>query len=224
MHCINFNIQPLSEPNSSLIFSTNEKVNKVALLIKAEGRQSHRSQAIEERSMREKISSFKRRLLKGKWSQNASTNKCAPRDERECVAGRIIHVGEGVMNWKGCRKCAALCMALWKWMGSLKKITLRCPQKHLRPRERTLVRCIGMLVLYSLDTVGSWWVCSFNRDILDWLSASYSHLCYSGNFLLCLWLLGQKYCNLCFDLMVCFLCQSTSCSFERTEVILHFYL
>lgn len=35
-----------------------------------------------------------------------------PETTRECVAGRIIHVGEGVMNWKGSRKCAALSMAL----------------------------------------------------------------------------------------------------------------
>lgn len=58
--------------------------------------------------MREKISSFKRSLLKGKWSQNASTNKFAPRDRRECVAGRIIHVGEGGNELEGMQKmCSA---------------------------------------------------------------------------------------------------------------------
>ncbi len=40
-----------------------------------------------------------------------------PPETRECVAGRIIHVGEGVMNWKGCRKCAALSWALWNGWG-----------------------------------------------------------------------------------------------------------
>lgn len=62
--------------------------------------------------VREKISTIKRRLLKGKWSQNASTNKFAPRDKRECVASRIIHVGKWVMNWKRCRKSSALSMDL----------------------------------------------------------------------------------------------------------------
>lgn len=105
---INFTILTTQKTHN---MSNNVEVNKVTLLIKAEGRHSHRSQAIEEWSS-EKISSFKRQLLKGKWSQNASTNKFAPRDKRECVAGRIIHVGEGVMNWKGCRKCAVLSVAL----------------------------------------------------------------------------------------------------------------
>lgn len=45
------------------------------------------SQAIKEQSS-EEISSFKRSLLKGKWSQNASTNKFAPRDEQEMRSGQ----------------------------------------------------------------------------------------------------------------------------------------
>lgn len=62
---------------------------------------------------------LKRWLLKGKWSQNASTNKFAPGDRGECIAGRIIHVGEEVMNWKGWGKCAVLSMALGSGWGVL---------------------------------------------------------------------------------------------------------
>lgn len=44
-----------------------------------------------------------------------------PETTRKCVAGRIIHVGEWVMNWKGSRKCAALSVALWDGCGACRK-------------------------------------------------------------------------------------------------------
>lgn len=40
-----------------------------------------------------------------------------PETSRKCVAGRIIHVGEWVMNWKGSRECAAPSVALWDGCG-----------------------------------------------------------------------------------------------------------
>lgn len=72
-------VTSISSINSTAIFSEGGTVNGATVLTKAEGRQSHGSQAIEEQ-LSEEISSFKWSLLKGKRSQNASTNKFAPRD------------------------------------------------------------------------------------------------------------------------------------------------
>lgn len=139
--------------------------------------------------MREKISSFKRSLLKGKWSQNASTNKFAPRDRRECVAGRIIHVGKGVMNWKGCRKCAALSAALWNGWGVCRNRCSDALWSIFSPKEMTLCIQRGHVGCVHVDVppLSKGHIVGLEIFFKEWGERGRlcSHLHRSGSFLLC---------------------------------------
>lgn len=55
-----------------------------------------------------------------------------PETSRKYVAGRIIHVGEWVMNWKGSRECAAPRVALWDGCGWLAGSTAQLPSGAAR--------------------------------------------------------------------------------------------
>lgn len=84
---------------------------------------------------KKKISSFKRQLLKGKWSQNASTNKFSPRDDQGMRSGQNNTCGRGGNELEGKQRMCSAERGPLRGMGSLQKLPLTCPLKHLCSRE-----------------------------------------------------------------------------------------
>lgn len=63
------------------------------------------------------------------------------------ASGQNNTCGRGGNELEGMQKMCIAEHGLWKWMGSLKKIALRCPLKHLPRRQMTLLQLILMLGL-----------------------------------------------------------------------------
>lgn len=99
---------------------------------------------------------------------------------RECVAGRIIHVGERGNELEGMQRMCSAEHGPLKWMGSSQKRPLTCPVKHLPPREMAILQPILMLWLSVTTGYGHvvcvrWFMPSFSKRVL--LGETFSAKC-----------------------------------------------
>lgn len=133
-----------------------------------------------------------------------------PETTRECVAGRIIHVGEGVMNWKGSRECAVLSVALWEGWGV-------CRNYHSHAlwsifvRERRLPLILILLFRLCSHTV-----------TLDTFTGLWHHYwrshCWAEDFLQRLKTKWGRGFSVTPALLLCFVEQKTSLCFTKIKM------